>query len=114
MKRIPGGISAYRNAVHEAYTEPMHNPCVRWSLRDGFRAESALTPADSDQYTVGTANYSANTGERWLPETRSAYREVRLEIIAFQAALDAGSSPDDAQRAAADAAFDCAMAREIV
>ena len=53
MNAIPGGWAAYREAVETAYREPMHNPCVRWSLRLGFTAESSLTPSDDDQYTVG-------------------------------------------------------------
>ncbi len=110
MTKISGGFTAYREAVRRAYREPMHNPCVRWSLRRGFTAESILVPADDDQYTLGAANYDANTGGQWVPDTHSEYAIVRRRLLAFQATLDEGGSRDQANEAASDAAWEYEMA----
>lgn len=104
--KIKGGHEAYREAVRLAYSQPMHNPCVRWSLARGFTAESALVPADSDQYTVCLANYSANTGNPWMSGSRSEYRAVRVAIIAFQSAIETGATRDMAVEAAKDALWE--------
>ena len=49
-----------------------------------------------------------------MPTTRRAYEEARLEILAFQSALDDGKSPDDAFRAAKDAEFERMVSAEHV
>ena len=106
LTRVPGGYHAYRDAVRRAYREPLHNPCVRWSLCRGFTAESALVPCDDDQFTLGRCDYSANTGEPYVPDTRSEYAIVRSMLLAFQRTLGATGSRDEAIDAAEYARFE--------
>ena len=106
LTRLPGGYRGYRAAVNRAYREPMHNPCVRWSLCRGFTAESALVPCDDDQFTIGRCDYSANTGEPYVPDTRSEYAIVRSMLLAFQRTLGATGSRDEAIDAAEYARFE--------
>lgn len=75
--KIKGGKKGFNEACNKAYSSRMHNPCVRYSHRGGFVAESALIPADSDVIWESRCDYWANSGER----TVGTYADARAAII---------------------------------
>jgi hypothetical protein len=81
QRRLTGGYTGYKEAVEAAYTEPMMNPCVRYSHDKGFFAESQLIPSNWDVVLVGVANYCAGSGEAWMTGSRSEYRQTRESIL---------------------------------
>lgn len=106
ITRIPGGFRSFAEAIRQGYTEPMSNPCIRWSLSRGFTAESYLHDSDDDQFVIAQCNYDANSGGAWINATRSEYRIVRARCLAFQNCLAAGGTRDEAIDAADYARFE--------
>ena len=105
FSRIPGGYNAFCAAVNAGYSEPMHNPCIRWSLSKGFTAESDLYDSDDDQFVLERCNYDANSGTAWIGTTHAEYRHYRQRILAFQNTLDSTNDRALAMEAVDDVKF---------
>lgn len=81
--RLVGGYRGYREAVYDAYHIACHNPCIRYSEREGFTASSDMRGCNPDEYMVGRAAYDANSGQPYQSGSAGEYLEVRREIIAW-------------------------------
>lgn len=82
--KLTGGHAGYRAAVHEAqHGTQRSNPCVRYSEREGFTAQSTCYAGNNDEFTTGIAAFDANTGNPYLTGSASEYRRVRHILLVW-------------------------------
>ena len=73
----------YRAACDEAYRVNMSNPTVYWNADDGFYVSPSSDLIPNEDFCVGLASYSANTGDRSLRGTRREYQPIAAGIRKF-------------------------------